>query len=90
MAKTEFEKRLDAMSDKEFFHISEPFNDAANDTPYTETIQGQTPNGGAYSRAFFYDKDNRPCVKSEAQFVNIVEYDKQGNRINESYGIMSS
>ena len=33
-----------------------------------------TPSGGDYSIAYYYDEDGIPCVKSKADFVNIVEY----------------
>lgn len=56
------------------------------DTPYTQTEIGPTPSGGAFSRAYFYNKDMKPCVREDARFINIVEYDKNCNRINETYG----
>ena len=42
--------------------------------------------GAVYSIAFFYDKDNKPCNKEDAFRVNIVEYDKNDQRVNETYG----
>ncbi len=62
----------------------------APDTEFTETRREPTPNGGAYSRAYYYDKNCIPCPKAKARFVNIVEYDKNGKRINEVYGELSS
>lgn len=56
------------------------------DTRYTERIVGKTPNGGDYSIAYYYDAQQNPCRKTEAKFVNIVEYTQAGVRVNECYG----
>lgn len=58
------------------------------DPRYTETIWGKTLNGGDYSVAYYYNSDGNPCKKSEATAVNIVEYTKDGERINECYGVL--
>lgn len=57
------------------------------DTEFSETHKGPTPNGGAYSTAYFYDANHNPCKKEDAKYMNIVEYSAEGERINESYGI---
>lgn len=85
---TEYEKYLDSLSDEEFFRPAKNEKIGMEDTPYIKTEVGRTPSGGALSRAFYYDKDRKPCVPEEAVFVNIVEYDKDCNRINEVYGKM--
>lgn len=83
---TEFEKMLSKMSDDEFFRkVDSP---ETFDPETTELSNKPTPNGGAYSRAFFYDENRTPCSKLNARYVNIVEYDKEGNRINENYGVL--
>lgn len=82
------------MTDKEFERL---LNEAAGeraenvemnpDPRYTETIQGRTPSGGAYSTAYYYDKDGRPCLKAKAKSVHIIEFSENGDRINENYGV---
>jgi hypothetical protein len=61
-----------------------------NGNNFFERHDKPTPNGGAYSIAFFYDKDRQPCSKQQAVFINIVEYAQDGSRINEVYGHVSS
>ena len=56
------------------------------DTAFSESHIGPTPNGGAYSTAYYYDNNGMPCKRNEASFMNIVEYSLEGERINESYG----
>lgn len=53
----------------------------------TETHIGPTPNGGAYSTAIYSNKGHEPCSKEEACYVEISEYDENGNRINGVYAI---
>ena len=45
-------------------------------------IDGPTPNGGAYSIAYYYDKNGNPCDVSTGILGQIVEYDKNGKSIN--------
>ena len=59
-------------------------------SPFYEVHLAPTPNGGAYSIGYFYDKNHQPCKKEIAKFLNIVEYDENNNRINECYGILSA
>ncbi len=47
----------------------------------SEIIEGPTPNGGSYSVASFYDNASNPCEKSNANRVEISEYDKEFNFI---------
>lgn len=58
----------------------------AQELANTERIEGKTPSGGDYSIAYYYDAQRNPCSKHKAVFVNIVEYTKAGNRVNECYG----
>lgn len=59
------------------------------DTECSETHAAPTPNGGAYSTAYYYDANHMPCKKEEARYRNIVEYSEFGERINETYGIIA-
>lgn len=60
------------------------------DPRYTQTLHEPTPNGGAFSIAYFYDKNGMPCSREEMAYMNIVEYAEDGTRINESYGACNS
>ena len=53
---------------------------------YSERHDHKTPSGGDYSIAYFYDKNGNPCERKDAYRINIVEYTKDGERINEVYG----
>ncbi len=87
------------MTDKEYERIldevageiaGEPAEDTTShiDPRFTETRTGPTPNGGDYSVAYYYDEEGNPCTKAEASAVNIIEYNKEGSRINECYGVL--
>ena len=67
----------------DFSNVSIP-----KDTEFSESHIGPTPSGGAYSTAFFYDEQRRPCRREKASYMNIVEYSAEGNRINEHYGLL--
>lgn len=56
------------------------------DDEFCESHVHPTPNGGDYSTAYFYDAEGHPCHKAGAAFMNIVEFKKGGERVNESYG----
>lgn len=56
---------------------------------FSEVHYSKTPNGGDYSVAYFYDKEGNPCKKEDASYLNIIEYTKDGRRINETYGFIS-
>lgn len=49
---------------------------------------GETPSGGSYSVAYYYDKDGEPCERADAASVNIVEYNDKDERINETYSLI--
>ncbi len=51
-----------------------------------EIHHNPTPSGGDLSIAYFFNKDHRPCKRSQAAYMNIVEYKNDGTRINEHYG----
>lgn len=53
---------------------------------WTETHIGPTPNGGAYSTAYYRNKWTEPCRKEEACYIEISEFDENGVRINGVYG----
>jgi hypothetical protein len=55
----------------------------------SERVDKPTPNGGDYSIAYFYDKDRQPCSKADAVYIDIVEYTKDGKRVNEAHGRVS-
>ena len=61
-----------------------------DDTAFSESHIGPTPTGGAYSTAFFYDENDRPCRREQASYMNIVEYSMEGERINEVYGMKTN
>ncbi len=83
MTDKEFERLLDEVAGERAENVT-----LQPDPRFTETAYGKTPNGGDYSVAYYYDSSGSPCVKSEAATVNIVEYTKDGDRINECYGVL--
>lgn len=56
------------------------------DDEFCESHVSPTPNGGDYSTAYFYDEYGHPCRKADATYMNVVEFKKGGERVNESYG----
>ena len=56
--------------------------------PFERHEGGVTP-GAVYNIGYFYDKDDKPCNKEDAVRINIVEYDDNDERINETYGIFA-
>lgn len=63
-------------------------NNPKLDPRFMERLEGETPSGGDFCIAYFYDEDHKPCERSKAKFVNIVEYKNNWKRVNETYGIM--
>ncbi|MBQ0161087.1 MAG: hypothetical protein KBT28_10785 [Bacteroidales bacterium] len=51
-------------------------------------VDSPTPNGGAYSVQYFYDKNRRPCKKEDAYMYVICEYDENDNYINSVYSFI--
>ena len=83
------------MTDKEFERLLDEVAGERADKPtqqadhrFTERQDGATPNGGDYSIAYYYDRDGNPCTKGKAEAVNIIEFSKDGHRINEAYGLL--
>ncbi len=87
-------KRIEDMTDEEWEQRkNEVFGERAEnynpepDPRFTERQDGWTPSGGDYSVAYYY-KDGHPCVKEEADAVNIIEYKANGERLNETYALL--
>ena len=83
MTDRQFEKLLDEVAGERAENVT-----LQPDPRFTETSYGATPNGGSYSVAYYHDKEGNPCPKEKATSVNIVEYTEEGERINETYGIL--
>jgi len=83
MTEAEFDRILESVAG-ERADIPAP----AVDSRYTERVDGSTPSGGDYSIAYYYDEDNIPCKKSKAKSVHIVEYTKDGGRVNEIHAVI--
>lgn len=58
-------------------------------TPGTFEVSKDEALGGATRVAYFYDANGNPAEKSKATHVNILILDKDGNRINEVYGVVN-
>lgn len=56
---------------------------------YCQRILGPTPNGGAYSETMYYDHQRMLCPPCQAKYINIVEYSAKGDRVFETYGVVS-
>lgn len=56
----------------------------------SKRFDGPTPNGGAYSVSYYYDKKGRPCGENKASCVHIHEYDENDNLIMETVGYLST
>ena len=52
-----------------------------------EKRKGPTPCGGAYSVAYYLDKNRNPVDRKNAVFVIVCEYDESGNLLFETTGI---
>ena len=74
------------MSDEEFLRPGKKEQFPPKENEYMEIQYGETPSGGDLSIAYFYDENHIPCLKSKARYMNIVEYTKDGVRVNEHYG----
>ena len=80
MTDREFEKLLDEVAGERATEV-----EMQPDALYTEREDGLTINGGAY----YYDQDGNPCRKEDASKVNIVEYTENGERLNETYALIT-
>jgi hypothetical protein len=54
----------------------------------TEEVEHDTPAGGVRSRVYYMDDNNRPADKKVATRVRILEYDKDGELIQTTYGTL--
>lgn len=86
---------VESMTDEEFEALTREIAgervelpEMAFDSRYMEWSDNPTPSGGDYSIAYYYDEKGELCEKAKAEMVNIVEYKKGGERINEHYGII--
>jgi len=52
----------------------------------SERKNGKTPNGGAYSIAYYLDAKGSPVDKKKAKRMRIIEYTKAGKAIHSTYG----
>lgn len=53
----------------------------------TETrTDGQTPNGGTYSIAYWQNENGQPVDQSVAVRVEVIEYDQNGEQVWRTYG----
>lgn len=84
MTDREFEDLLDEVAGERAMEVA-----VETDPRFTERGDGPTINGGAYSIAYYYDQQGNPCPKEEAARVNIVEYTENGERLNETYALLS-
>lgn len=53
--------------------------------PTQERHDGPTPNGGAYSIAYFLDDHRDPVAKDEATAMEIIEFDADGEQVHRTY-----
>jgi hypothetical protein len=51
----------------------------------TKRVNEKTPNGGAYSIAYFQDSKGDPVDESQAVRAEIVEYNSKKKAINRTY-----
>lgn len=52
---------------------------------YSQRDDGPTPNGGAYSIAYFSDARGNPCAREDAHSMEIVEFDADGEAVHRTY-----
>jgi len=55
----------------------------------SERREGPTPNGGAYSIAYFRDERGVPTTKDRARSVEIIEYGVEGEAIHSTIGYLN-
>ena len=53
----------------------------------SKRIDEETPNGGAYSEIFFFDKDGNPVDEDKAERCIIRECTASGELVSETIGI---
>ena len=52
----------------------------------SKTVEGETPNGGVRSTAFYQDDEGNPADQSVATRVEYIEYDAEGKEVMRTYG----
>lgn len=55
----------------------------------SERREGPTPNGGAYSIAYYRDERGVPTTRDQARSVEIIEYDVEGEAIHSTMGYLN-
>jgi hypothetical protein len=60
------------------------------DKVYSERVDGETPNGGTYSIAYFQNNEGKRTTKDKATKIEIIEFDTQDNIINRTYTIKNT
>lgn len=83
-------KRLTREEEEAMFGGPDPEPSKYIPTEFSEKHDGPTPNGGAFSVGYFYDKNHKPCHRENARFINIIEYDENGIYINETAALFGS
>jgi hypothetical protein len=58
------------------------------ESEFCEVHWHNTPSGGDLSVAYFFDKEGNKCDRANAYSMNIIEYTKDGRRVNEHYGVL--
>lgn len=58
------------------------------ESEFCEVHWHNTPSGGDLSVAYFFDKEGNKCNRANAYTMNIIEYTKDGVRVNEHYGML--
>ncbi|MBV8232569.1 MAG: hypothetical protein JO329_21515, partial [Planctomycetaceae bacterium] len=58
--------------------------------PYSERIDGPTPNGGVYAIAYWIGAGGKRATKDQAEGVEIVEFDSQDRAIHRTYASLKA
>ena len=56
-----------------------------NNPQTNQRIDGPTPNGGAYSIAYFQDAEGEATTKEKAVKVEVVEFSRSGDHVFRTY-----
>lgn len=56
----------------------------------SERRDGPTPNGGAYSIAYYRDASGKPATKDKAVEIEIVEYAADGREVVRTYAVINA
>lgn len=58
------------------------------ESEFCEIDWGATPSGGDLCIIYFFDKDGNKCTRENSTRASIVEYKKDGTRVNEFHSYM--